>query len=430
MRKDEIEQRREQRKHMLVELRSLGSRYDVSGAPWSKPDAERRDYLLSSVTKINEELHEVHRAELEEIRSARGSNDFQATGLERSFAPEPLYKAFRSAGFARGERAEIPWQEFRSITWTGSVDNLNSLKRAAGALGYDQRYAYQALPSVGVDSGVSSVSILTQTARTLATPANVIRAIDAVTAKPETTETLTVSTVALKQLASVVSDIPNIFIENEQAGSIIENDLKLAITDALDDLVKTAVAASGFQAPGTDPLLISIRKAMSTVMSSGYSPGHADSAACRRGDVGHAQDLRLGALLRLRTGQLRSKRAVRAHSLHLEDRRRSDRHGRVSLREDVRLAALAADVRAGRRPDEQEPRPHRAQRAGRRRAPGGSGQDRGLVMAEKKSAKSSYVVRTDHVLASSGKPSFYGEKVKLSDEEAKPLLTEGKVSKE
>ena len=158
MRKDEIEQRREQRKHMLVELRSLGSRYDVSGAPWSKPDAERRDYLLSSVTKINEELHEVHRAELEEIRSARGSNDFQATGLERSFAPEPLYKAFRSAGFARGERAEIPWQEFRSITWTGSVDNLNSLKRAAGALGYDQRYAYQALPSVGVDSGVSSVS--------------------------------------------------------------------------------------------------------------------------------------------------------------------------------------------------------------------------------------------------------------------------------
>jgi hypothetical protein len=108
--------------------------------------------------------------------------------------------------------------------------------------------------------------------RSLATPANVIRAIDAVTAKPETTETLTVSTVALKQLASVVSDIPNVFLEHEQAGSIIENDLKLAITDALDDLVKQAVAASGFQAPGTDPLLVSIRKAMSTVMSSGYSP--------------------------------------------------------------------------------------------------------------------------------------------------------------
>ena len=51
-------------------------------------------------------------------------------------------------------------------------------------------------------------------------------------------------------------------------------------------------------------------------------------------------------------------------------------------------------------------------------------------MAEKKSAKSSYVVRTDAVIASSGKPAFYGEKLKLSEEEAKPLLREGKVSKE
>src|SRR5215204_5078988 len=271
MRRDEVGARKEQKKHMVEEYRSLASRYD-DGKPWSKDDVDRREHLWSAITKINDELAEQHRAELEEIRSGGSSNGFQATGLERSFAPEPLYKAFRSAGFARGERAEIPWQEFRSITWTGSVDNLNSPRRAAGALGYDQRYAYQALPSVGVDSGVSSVSILTQTARPLATPANVIRTIDAVTAKPETTETLTVSTVALKQLASVVSDIPNIFIENEQAGSIIENDLKLAITDALDDLVKTAVAASGFQAPGTDPLLISIRKAMSTVMSSGYAP--------------------------------------------------------------------------------------------------------------------------------------------------------------
>jgi hypothetical protein len=32
------------------------------------------------------------------------------------------------------------------------------------------------------------------------------------------------------------------------------------------------VEAWGFQAPGKDPLLISIRKAMSTVMSSGFAP--------------------------------------------------------------------------------------------------------------------------------------------------------------
>jgi len=244
MRRDEVATLKEQRKHYLAEFRALVNRDD-----WSPEDKEWADYLERELRPINGTLDDNHRQELEEIRAAGrngGTREFATVGYERSFAPEPLYQAFRSAGFARGKPAEIPWQEFRSITWTGSVDNLNQPRRAAEYLGYDQRYAYQALPSVGVDAGVTSISLLTQTARTLATPANVIRAIDAITAKPETTETMTVSTVALKQLASVVSDVPNIFLENEQAGSIIKNDLKLAITDALDDLLKQSVAASGF----------------------------------------------------------------------------------------------------------------------------------------------------------------------------------------
>ncbi len=51
------------------------------------------------------------------------------------------------------------------------------------------------------------------------------------------------------------------------------------------------------------------------------------------------------------------------------------------------------------------------------------------MASEKKPAKSTFIVRTDAVIASSGKPHFYGEKVKLSDEEAKPLLRDGKVEK-
>lgn len=276
MRRDELEQLREQKKHLVSEFRSMGGRDMDSGKAWSKPDAERRDYLISEIEQINGTLEAEHKRELEEIRANGNTSrewEHVKAGLDHTHAPEPLYQAFRSAGFARGEpAASVLWNEFRSITWTGSVDNLNQPRRAAEYLGYDQRYGFQALPSVGVDGGVTSISLLTQTARTLATPANVVRAIDAVTAKPETTETMTVATVALKQLASVVSDVPNIFIENQQAGSIIENDLKMAITDALDDLLKTAVAASGFQAPGTDNLLVSIRKAMSTIMSSGYAP--------------------------------------------------------------------------------------------------------------------------------------------------------------
>jgi hypothetical protein len=101
--------------------------------------------------RSNGKLEQNHQRELEEIRSARASgittNEFKTVGYERSHAPEPLYEAFRHAGFGRGAPAEITWAEFRSLTWTGSVDNLNSPRRDAGFLGHDQRYAYQALPS-------------------------------------------------------------------------------------------------------------------------------------------------------------------------------------------------------------------------------------------------------------------------------------------
>ena len=50
------------------------------------------------------------------------------------------------------------------------------------------------------------------------------------------------------------------------------------------------------------------------------------------------------------------------------------------------------------------------------------------MAAKKKPGKSTFVVRTDAVIASN-KPHFYG-KVKLSEEEAKPLLKDGRVSKQ
>jgi hypothetical protein len=119
-----------------------------------------------------------------------------------------------------------------------------------------------AFPRVAVDEGVTSVDVLTQTARSLATAANVVRAIDAVTNKPETGSTLTIVTTALKQAANVQSGIPNVYFEQQAVNTIIENDLRLARNDGLDKLILDAIAASGFQAPGTDPLLVSIRKAM------------------------------------------------------------------------------------------------------------------------------------------------------------------------
>jgi Escherichia/Staphylococcus phage prohead protease len=194
---------------------------------------------------------------------------------ERTSAPAPrgLADEFRAAGFP-GETATIPWQAFedRAVTWTGSVDNISKAQAVAGPLGADQRYAWPAFQRVQVDAAATAVDVFTQTARTLATAANVVRAIDAVTAKPETASALTIITTSLKQLASIYTNVPNIQLEQPAFNTVIENDLTLAINDGLDKLVLDYIATAGFQAPSTDPLLVSIRKCMTTIMAAGYNP--------------------------------------------------------------------------------------------------------------------------------------------------------------
>ena len=187
--------------------------------------------------------------------------------------PRGLADEFRAAGFP-GETATISFDTFedRAVTLTGSVDNINKARNTAGAFGYHQRWAWPAFQRVNVDAGATSVDVFTQTARTLATAANVVRAIDAVTAKPESASTLTIVTTALKQVASIYTNVPNIQLEQPAFNTAIENDLRLAINDGLDKLVLDFIATSGFQAPGTDQLLVSIRKAMTTIMASGYNP--------------------------------------------------------------------------------------------------------------------------------------------------------------
>jgi hypothetical protein len=70
-----------------------------------------------------------YKRELEEIRSGGGDTKFSTTGYERSFSPEPLYQAFAVRGSPAAEPAQVPWTEFRAITWTGSVDNLSQPRR-------------------------------------------------------------------------------------------------------------------------------------------------------------------------------------------------------------------------------------------------------------------------------------------------------------
>jgi hypothetical protein len=107
MRRDEQQALREQKKHLMAELRSIGARHRESGA-WAPEDRDRFEYCTSQVSTINDTLEVEHKRELEEIRAGSGNgstSEFRA-GFERSHAPEPLYEAFRSAGFARGKPAE------------------------------------------------------------------------------------------------------------------------------------------------------------------------------------------------------------------------------------------------------------------------------------------------------------------------------------
>jgi hypothetical protein len=156
MRTDEKTRLEEHRKHLLQEMRSMTDAVKAVDRDLNDGEQRRFGEVEKQISEINGELQDQHERELQEVRTRGngGGFEFPQAAMSRTFAREPLYEAFRSAGFARGKSAEILWPEFRSITWTGSVDNVNSPRRAADMLGYDQRYAYQALPSVGVDRGL------------------------------------------------------------------------------------------------------------------------------------------------------------------------------------------------------------------------------------------------------------------------------------
>ena len=189
--------------------------------------------------------------------------------------PTGLADRFRAAGFP-AEAATLPFDEVldeaRALTWTGNVDRINPASRAGVPLGADERYAWPAFPRVGVDAGVTSVDVMSQTSRTLAAAADVIRPIDAVTPKPETSSVLAVTPTALKQVASVQTGIPNVYLEQAAFNTVVENDLRLAVNGGLDKLVLDALAAAGFLDPGTDPLLVAIRKAITLIEADGYAP--------------------------------------------------------------------------------------------------------------------------------------------------------------
>jgi HK97 family phage prohead protease len=271
-----VERIAELRDVSVVTSPAYATRVELRSRPTEIPTEE--DTVDGEEQEVVEERAADDGAVLVEERAAPGGLRVEQRAEQVSGDGGSLLGNFRRAGWEPGRRAEIAWQEFldasesRALSFAGDVADVSILRRQGVALGSDRRYAWPAFPNVAVDPGATSVQVVTQTGRTLPAASAVVRAIDAVTEKPEADSELDLVAVALKQVAAVQKGIPNVLLHQDQIRTVIGTDLRLALNEGLDKLVLDALAGAGFQAPGTDPLLASIRKAMTTIIAAGYNP--------------------------------------------------------------------------------------------------------------------------------------------------------------
>jgi HK97 family phage prohead protease len=160
---------------------------------------------------------------------------------ERTEAPVfySLADAYAQRGFFEDRSASVSWDEFRSFTWSAGtvLTDLNPIRREGVPLGYDQRWLYPVLPTTAVDAATTAVQYLRQSSRSLAGTA-VIRALDATSTKPESSSTVEYQSQQLSQVATVSSGIPRIHAAQPMFQSVVEQDLRLAINDGLDEIVR------------------------------------------------------------------------------------------------------------------------------------------------------------------------------------------------
>jgi phage head maturation protease len=253
----------------LVEYRtSNGGERRQGGAEMGSEETGASTVEIENATETED------RTEVEE-NTEQGTTEREQGSLhveQRTSSPRRgLADEFRAAGFP-GEVAEIPWEAYeeRAVTWSPSINLLNQVDRQGSALPVDRRYAWTALPREPVDSGTTSVLVLVHMGQEAAT--GVVRPIDAVTPKAEVTSTVSLQTIPLSGVAAVESGIPNVVMEQPAINGIIETDLRSTVNEGLDGLVVATFAASDNQAPGSDPLPTSIRKAMTLLMADGYNP--------------------------------------------------------------------------------------------------------------------------------------------------------------
>ena len=206
----------------------------------------------------------------------------KVASIEGNTSPtgDGLLARFKAAGWSPTEqpRASLPFREFYVAAKAGSIeagdiDAFGRTETEGAPLGADQRRLYPNLPMESVDSATTSVETFRQLSRTLASPADMQRTITATTEKPETDSEAEVETLALKQVATKQSGTPNILLARPAFATMVQQDLRLAFEDAIDDLVIDALNAAPptQQVAGSDTFR-EVREAITTLQGEGYSP--------------------------------------------------------------------------------------------------------------------------------------------------------------
>ena len=188
-----------------------------------------------------------------------------------------FYEAIVKAGWdpVTKSRVTVPAEAglFKAVTTTGDVEDYFPRRVPSTPLGHDRRFLYPVLRQVRLSALDTSVQYLNQSARTLATPGDMIRAIDATSTKPESAMTVEMASADLKQVAHKVSGVPNIVGRQRLFRDLIESDLRLGLSEALDKMANDAITAATIPmaSAGTD-LAQKIRYAAAEVEDAGYAP--------------------------------------------------------------------------------------------------------------------------------------------------------------
>jgi uncharacterized protein len=251
-----------------VELRSRNTNNNATRNEADKVSDESKTEERSNEQR-SEETEERKAPEVKVVNEPAPALKVEDRAQSPAFAS--LADAFEQRGFP-AQTATLGWNEFRALSFGGTVTDLSPVRRDGGPLGADQRFAFPAFQSIAVGSDVTSVQVFSQSARTLGTATDVIRNIDATSTKPSAQTAGTVTSVPLRQVAAIESGIPNVYLESQGMASIVETDLRLTINGGLDSLVQTGLNTSGTVSKGTFDVLNAVRRAVTAVTAGGYEP--------------------------------------------------------------------------------------------------------------------------------------------------------------